>query len=543
MKKHLTLTIVALGLSAGATYSQSAIDAYNLSQSDLRGTARFMSMAGAFTALGGDLSVLNQNPGGIGIFRKHEIGVTVDLDMSTSNVGGDKWSMTKFNCNNFGYVGAIQLDNDVMPYFQWGVSYSRPVSFDRQYRGGWGQIGSSLTNYVAAYSSNVGYPTEELGETNTYNPYYDSNNANWLSILTYNSWAINPQNGSNNQYSGLFNYESNPENDTRGNSLFDVRERGFVDEYNISFGGNFSDVVYWGMGFGITDIQFTQETNYDEELQGARIAKSENNSAGTMIGDAYFNLNNYSHTSGTGFNYKIGLIFKPVQEFRLGIALHTPTYYKVTTTYDAYIDYDYSSGIKGRATTDYAYYDWKLRTPLKFMVGAAGVIGGKAIVSVDYEYQALKNMRVAPPYGDEYTDITSDVQTYFKNTNTIRVGAEYRLTKNFSVRAGFSTETSSVPDDINRGAGDIPVEILTSGTNPSYSFATSTRHITCGLGYRYGGFYADLAYVNRFKKSTYHPYTSYAVEHTDNSYSVFDAPWTDFTTSNNHLVLSLGYKF
>ena len=42
--------------------AQSAVDAYNLSQSELRGTARFMSMGGAFTALGGDLSAVSLNP-------------------------------------------------------------------------------------------------------------------------------------------------------------------------------------------------------------------------------------------------------------------------------------------------------------------------------------------------------------------------------------------------------------------------------------------------------------------------------------------------
>ena len=56
-------------LGAISTNAQSAFDLYSISQTDLKGTARFMSMAGAFGALGGDLSTLNQNPGGIGIYR------------------------------------------------------------------------------------------------------------------------------------------------------------------------------------------------------------------------------------------------------------------------------------------------------------------------------------------------------------------------------------------------------------------------------------------------------------------------------------------
>lgn len=49
--------------------AQTTIDGMSISQSDMRGTARYMSMAGAFTALGGDLSSLNQNPAGLGIYR------------------------------------------------------------------------------------------------------------------------------------------------------------------------------------------------------------------------------------------------------------------------------------------------------------------------------------------------------------------------------------------------------------------------------------------------------------------------------------------
>ena len=63
-KNVLAGMLVAL---PGAIMAQTAIDAYSISQNDLRGSARFMSMGGAFTALGGDISTLNQNPGGIGV--------------------------------------------------------------------------------------------------------------------------------------------------------------------------------------------------------------------------------------------------------------------------------------------------------------------------------------------------------------------------------------------------------------------------------------------------------------------------------------------
>ena len=67
MKKSALIALLAT-LPIGAM-AQTGFDAYQLSRNDLRGTARFMSMGGAFGALGGDLSTLGQNPGGIGIYR------------------------------------------------------------------------------------------------------------------------------------------------------------------------------------------------------------------------------------------------------------------------------------------------------------------------------------------------------------------------------------------------------------------------------------------------------------------------------------------
>lgn len=50
MKKIVPLA--AAVMIPAMLHAQSPVDAYNLSQTELRGTARFMSMAGAFTALG-----------------------------------------------------------------------------------------------------------------------------------------------------------------------------------------------------------------------------------------------------------------------------------------------------------------------------------------------------------------------------------------------------------------------------------------------------------------------------------------------------------
>ena len=50
MKRHIFAA--ALAALPVALCAQTALDAYSVGQSELRGTARFMSMGGAFMALG-----------------------------------------------------------------------------------------------------------------------------------------------------------------------------------------------------------------------------------------------------------------------------------------------------------------------------------------------------------------------------------------------------------------------------------------------------------------------------------------------------------
>lgn len=529
---------IAFGLLAlpVTLFAQSAISAYQLTGNDLRGTARFMSMGGAFTALGGDLSSLNQNPAGIGVYRSSDVGLSLDLNLASSTVddgiynGTWKEKNTFFYCNNFGYIGASSTGSSVMPFFQWGASYSRIASFDRTYAGSYASLGTSMSNYIANFSN--GYNPDDLGESSYYDPYWDSS-ADWLSILGFNSYIINPV-GNTSQYNGLFQYGSPTTKPTTGNAEFMVRERGHIDEYSINFGGNFIDKIYWGLGFGITEIDFKQDAFYDEELQNARIASASGMGNRTEIGDAYYSLGNWKHVNGAGFNVKFGLIFKPINELRLGVAIHSPTWYNLTERYNGDIYYNYTSKVgEGTAYSDDAYFDWKLRSPWRLTAGVATVLGGRFIASVDYEMAAYDQMNVGDNYGP-FNFVNNDIKAYYQTCNTIRAGLEFRLTPSFSARVGFAQSFSGVKSDVLDGYE----YVSTSGTNPAYTFNRDTRYITAGLGYRYKWFYADLAYVNKHLSSTYQPFSSF-----DDGTDWIYAPYSDFTTTENNIVLTLGVRF
>lgn len=540
MKKSIiAATLIAAPIALSA---QTAIDAYSLSRYTLKGTARYVSMGGAFGALGGDLSTLAQNPAGLGVYRKSDIGVTLDIDInsteSRSSLVSVKDSHTHVSVPNFAYAGSLYTESDVMPYFNWGIGINRVASFNRRFRGA-SAMTASLSNYIAGYTTSEMWGSEYL-EGSDQN-YFSAQGAPWMSILAYNSYLINPTSYGSTSYQGLWG------NGTVGENEFDVHESGYVDEYNINFGGNFADVVYWGVGLGITDIEFKQNVYYEEFLQNAQIPVV--NPEGHIVAghptvtdqEVGFGLESAKHISGTGYNFKAGLIIRPVNALRLGFAVHTPTYYKLNQANYGIIDYGYGYNTDplkpGYTESPIQYSDWKLRTPWRLMGSIAGIISDKAIISADYEYRPYQDASTRDADGYQYQDVNADIKSTLRSVNILRVGAEYRLSSHVSLRAGYAYESSPLEkkDEIGQEQFIVTSTPNDTGTMPSYTLDNSTRYITCGLGYRYKGFYADAAYVNRRRTSAFHPFTP-------NDYTLTQ-PATALTSTSDNIVLTVGIKF
>lgn len=119
-----------------------------------------------------------------------------------------------------------------------------------------------------------------------------------------------------------------------------MREKGSSDEYNIAIGGNINNVVYWGMDFGITSIDYRIQSVYGENLENAYVYNP--NLKREVRSDADWDFYDNYKINGSGFNFKLGVIAKPIQELRLGLAFHTPTYYNLNETYyNTYIRMNY----------------------------------------------------------------------------------------------------------------------------------------------------------------------------------------------------------
>lgn len=508
--------------SLSTLFAQSEIDALKYSKTDLNGTARYMAMGGAFGALGGDISSLTNNPAGIGVYRTSEFVGTMNMNFQNAN---SEWNgttgeihNTKFNFNNIAYVGTFKSNAQGFVNFNFGIGFNRQKDFHRNYETRTNALNYSLTDYIAQttnrFNNNNGILAPDLDVTQNYSGYDYS--YPWISVLGWNGYLINPQNPNNiennSQYTRL-NSGIPPKSNLK------ISERGYIDEYNISFGGNIYDVVYFGATVGITDLNYRMVSKYNEDF-------------GTPSNN--YNLNNYLETQGSGLNLKAGVILRPSDNLRFGIAVHTPTYYKLTDYFGGSVIWNDGTTSDNASTPSDAYSEYKLHTPMKLQASAAYIAGKKAILSFEYEYVDYSKMSMKDPEGygwDANTYISQDM----KAAQNIKVGAEYRVTPQFSLRAGYANQSS--PLNSNLINGDYKMSTF-GATLPHYALDRGTNYYTGGLGYRFGSLYTDFAFVSRVNKEDVYAFSP--IGDTNNWMVPQKAT---LKTTNNQLLFTLGYKF
>ena len=522
--------LLGLTLPASAQFNyEYAFDNLPLFQTEMRGTSRYMSMGGAFAALGGDLSALNKNPGGIGVYRTGDLGFTFSLDLNSSKSSSVTENRTKGTINNFGYAGVIKLPSETMPNLNWGITYSRVASFDRRYRNVLLGMPTSMTNTLADIMTDSENATH--ANMTRKDPYWGDNAAAWNQVLAYNNYLALPTNYEGTHFAGLGFTGVTVDGE------YDVSEKGHTDEFSFNLGGNIANTLYWGLGVGVTDLVFEQTKYYGESLWNTEVyTRPDDPSAVLTDGNCDFGFTNFTRTTGTGVNFKLGVILRPVNEFRIGLAFHTPTYYDMhqrgwVELNTAFAPKDHEVYKLNDSSPEYAE-KYNISTPWRFIGGIAGVIGTKAILSADYEYVANDALRLKQNYGygkEEVKATTDDVKSYFSPNHIIRVGGEYRINPSWSLRAGYSYETSSVKQDVRDGK-----EVTTSGSSTSYGYDRSTQYITAGLGYKYRNFYLDLAYVYKYRLNDYHLFTAYG-----------DLPtvYDEVKDQNHRISATIGFRF
>lgn len=445
--KKIFLLAASLFL-VGSLSAQTITDALGFSQMGLNGSSNYISRAGAIGALGGDLTAASYNPAGLGLFNSNE------LSMSTGYYG----SFTDANAN--GLLSSDNRSNFNLGHIG-GLAFFKPNSSDIK-----GFQFTFTLNRLKSFGNRTIFQRKGLNDSYIShiidNGYDDAYMRDF-----YESYAVDIDTV-NNVYTSVFQ-------SGKFNQLRSFTESGFINEFSMSFSTNIRNFVYLGATLGIPIGSYHSSGSFMEERLDVM-----NNTTDRYI------YNEVKDIYATGVNLKIGTIIRPVNWFRIGLAIHTPTYYSIEDNLYSDVSYQKTSG------GDWDPVTYNLQTPFRFLGSAALVLGDNntniaGSLSADYEYADYSNMkyRLSKNIMAE-SDINTIIKDYFRPTNTLRFGGEVKM-GTMAFRAGYCIMDNPYSDNRNDAGAS---------------------SITAGIGYRTNNYYLDLGYAFTAGKSKFYEYDS-----------------------------------
>jgi len=396
--KKIIIFFVALAATNFSSYSQS-IGYEDLSimfsRNDGNGSARFVSMGGAFGALGGDVTAMTINPAGISVFNQSNASITFQsksTDYLTKYYGNSTTSQEDFfRISNAGSVFTFENNsNDEWSKLAIGVNYRILADFENTF----------TAKGNSGFASFDSFPLD----SNEFQILYDI--------------------AENQQFSNFYN--------------------GDLSELSFAFSGVFEEKLHIGAGLNFYDLTFSQQT--------ILIEKNNDGNGNTL--NARFYQENY--TTGIGFSMSAGIIYKPTNAFRLGLSYQSPTWFTEIientniTNNDGFLgdteievsndDIIYDNTFGGYFPTQGLLY--KLKTPSKLTASAAIIFGKFGLISLDYSSRNYNGLNLS---GDDFSDENLFFDNQLRKTSALNVGTEWRINK-LSIRGGYIYEQSP---DIN----------------------------------------------------------------------------------------------
>lgn len=497
--KKLLLTIFATAGLMVLSYGQYVDQALIFSQQNFGSTARSKAMGNAFGAIGGDFSSLSINPAGIGIYLRSEVTGTLNIAGVNNTEATYQGQITddksnNFSLRNFGYVLAtpVQGGGSGLVSFNFGIGFNKLNNFNQVMSVG--KNGSPHSRMDVFAQNTNGTPMSSLLDEN--DPYH--NGTPWESKLAWENYLINlVPNTTNNSYESiLFANELVNENLT-------INKEGYNNEYLASFGANFNHQLYLGATIGMQDLYYNESKSYAEDGEFGR-----------------FDYYSTARTRGFGYNFKFGIIYRPVPSLRLGAAIHTRTYFDFKESYSSTMTSDLmnvSTAANGThsAETPVGDYQYKMDSPSRMIGSIAYQFGKKGMISFDYEYIDYSTIKLRSGNdGYNFSYENTDMKTIYNSVNNLRFGAEIKPTDALSLRAGYEL------------FGNPYKSFAYNSAQPNKDFSYNT--INAGIGYRINNVSFDVSYSLGTR-------TDYNFIYTSND------P-VKYKMSNNEIVFTLGIK-
>ena len=541
MKKIFYVSL-ALVLSLPAM-AQETYENANIATQDLNGTARYVGMGGAMDALGADLSTMSSNPAGIGLFRRSTVALSGGIIAQQDAEKFDFGSTSHASFDQIGFVYSSVYSGS-KSYVNLGFNYHKSRDFNHILNASNTLKGASQNKLsFLKQAEEVFYPEGSLDRgINGYDAHgNDASTFSQVDYLYYNALLTQEV-----EEDGQTVLDFNPYDAT--SFIMDRANKGYIGEYDFNFSGNINDRVYLGLTFGFYDVHYKGYSEYIENF-----------------GNGNIKLSDERNITGSGFDVKAGIIFRPVESspFRIGLSVATPTFYDLTTENVTVLNNETPYGAWDSYRSS-EVYDFKFHTPWRFGLSLGHTVGNYLALGASYEYadySALDN-RIIDGEGydwwyDSYYESSSSDKNMNDNTShslkgvsTIKLGAEYKPVPELAVRVGYNF-VSPIYSDKGYKDGSVlsPGSYYASATD--YTNWKSTNRITCGVGYQIDKFNIDLAYQYSAQTGDFYPFMAYGGSTktfvnsvTGETMSYNNVPEaTEVSNKRHQVLLTLGYRF
>ena len=504
MKKFLILIVVGLFFPTLQAQETTPEDAIRYAVENLTGSARYRAMGGAFGAIGGDLSAINQNPAG-SIFFANNFATFTGSSYNTKNTSRYFGTTRNNNDNSFdlNQAGVVFVFKDNNPKNDWkkitlALNYENNNNFDNNIYSAGINPYNSIDKYFLRFAN--GLPQEGGITLQTLeNGFFE--NLNFIdqqAYLGYQAYMFNPVSNTPQNTTYVTNVPTNS-NYYQDNYTLST---GYDGKFTANFATAYKDKLFLGvnLNYHFTDILKTTSVfeSYD--------------TVDTTTGLQSVQFDTETHTFGNGFSFNLGAIAKATESLRVGLAYQSPTWYRLVDEQRQAIfvncpDCSTNNPINFNPGVTMIYQPFTIQTPGKWTGSVVYLFGKRALLSADVSTKDYSNTKFRPQ--NDYTGLNSFMSNALHDAIEVRLGGEYKY-KEFSFRAGYRFDES--PYKVDQTFGDLT----------GYSG---------GLGYTFGDSRIDLAY---------------SYEHRNFNYTFLSSGLTDparVSRYNNNVTVSYSMNF
>ncbi len=416
--------------------SQNDLDAFRYSQLGNSGSARYNAMGGAFSAIGADVTLAAINPSGLAIYKSGELnyGGAIKTINNTTNLYNSKVTdgTAKFVFNHFGLVTAWKSDKDKQSRHALGL-----VSIQRNNLNNVISMGGNTNNSsIAKDMLNI---ASKKGSTTNLNSYYEGLGFDALLLDTI--------------YNKFISLEDIGRTVSQNRKL---NLTGKTNELNFSYAYSYKDEFYVGASIGVPKINYTSTlTHTEKDLNDSmRIGFNSNGTFTTTytsfpneINDIYKNYlgfnaltyTEYFESNGTGYNIKLGFIYRFNDAFRFSGYYNSGTNFKMTDVFynQLITDWDSKKSVTVKIPEEGGRYEYRIKTPSRMGVGFAYVLKKIGIFAVDYEASNYAKANISSSDVGTFDGVNAVIANKYKLGHFIKAGAEFNLNPYF-IRLGYN---------------------------------------------------------------------------------------------------------